>query len=419
MRVAMVVRNFSCSGGLELYTHKLVEGLLAHDLTVTVFCTDNSSQLEHPNLKVQKFKRSTAPYKAQRLIEEFNSLNELVAESPHFDIRHSQHQPMQGANVVTFHNHTVQRLSQVGLKWERVLNSAKSRFVPAYHLRNHYDKLLFETSKCCIYTSGATRDDFTAAYSASARASEDAGNGKEKNEKAESRNIESGNIKSVAGIPQVVVYPGSDLGSVSAPAEINAVSNLDISTTQSNQNNTFLFVGQGYRKKGLDVLLAACARLKSMSVPFKLLVAGLPKRAIYEIRLKLLGLTNEVEFLGFQSSMVEVYRQCSYFVMPSRVEPFGMAAIQAMKYGLVPIVSKVSGVSEILTHEHDALILQDYLSASELASLMARLAQDKGLTSRLSQQAAATASELTWNKTVDSTLNAYELVLQQGAITNV
>jgi glycosyltransferase involved in cell wall biosynthesis len=373
----MIVRNFSPAGGLELYTHKLVEGLLARDVHVTVLCTQSSSPLEHPNLQVCKFRRSTAKLKAQRLVEEFYSVNEAFIElatgGMQFDIVHSQHQPMQNANVVTFHNHTVQYLSKVGLPWEQMAAKIKSSFVPAYRLRNYFDRMLFESAKCNIFTAGVTKDDFVSVYSTRA--------------------------------PQMVAYPGADLE--------KSVKNSP--AANNHHNNSFLFVGRGYRKKGLDILLDACAQLKRHSIPFKLLIAGLPHKLLYDTRLRMLGISEDVEFLGFQSDMDAVYRQCSYFVMPSRVEPFGMAAVQAMQYGIVPIVSKESGVSEVLSHGRNALILQNHLSAKELASLMMSLLQDKELSVRLAKQAIITARNLTWDKTLQSTLNAYDATLNDKA----
>ena len=91
-----------------------------------------------------------------------------------------------------------------------------------------------------------------------------------------------------------------------------------------------------------------------------------------------------------------------------------MVPIQAMQYGLPTIVSRVSGVSEVLSDEVDSLILKDHLSAEELAELMARLMEDAELYARLSAQARSKAQDLTWQKTVQATLEAYLEVLKNA-----
>lgn len=88
-----------------------------------------------------------------------------------------------------------------------------------------------------------------------------------------------------------------------------------------------------------------------------------------------------------------------------------------MIYGLVPIVSAVSGVSEVLTDGVDSLILKDHLSPVELASLMKSLASEPARIADMSASAKQTAAKLTWDRTVEDTLRGYELVLEKKVHT--
>jgi glycosyltransferase involved in cell wall biosynthesis len=174
----------------------------------------------------------------------------------------------------------------------------------------------------------------------------------------------------------------------------------------------FLFVGRGFRKKGLDILLEACTILnKQYPGKFKLLIAGLKKKGLDSLRLNAMGLQDCVQYLGFQKDMDAVYAQASVTILPSRVEPFGMAPIQGMQRGLVPIVSKISGVAETLHDGENALILQNHLSASELAQHMQKLMTDRESLTKLSANALKTAQKLSWDATVESTVQAYEIAL--------
>jgi glycosyltransferase involved in cell wall biosynthesis len=371
LRVCMVSRLFSPSGGLELYCHKVVEGLLERGAQVTVVCEQNQSKLTHPNLKFQFFalpKKKLSKSERLKLYLELTSA--AVKAAGPFDIVHTQHHPVSPVDVATFHNHTVFRLSEVGKTWERLLNSGKVAFTPAYQARNEVDKQLASTAKCLNFTSKTCRDDFYKTFLLGAK-------------------------------PAVVSYPGATLAHspVSEPESKP--------TRKDGEPFTLLFVGKGFRKKGLDVLLAAMKELKSQKKDCRLLIAGLSKKPADSFRLARLGLDKEVEYLGFRHDMENVYRQAEVIVLPSRIEPFGMSPIQGMMRGLVPIVSAVSGVSEILTDNKDALILKNHLDHKELAALIGRLMNDRELASRLSSAAMTTAKEITWEKAVESTLVAY------------
>ncbi|SRR5579885_1801967 len=378
LHIAMVLRSFSVGGGLELYAHKQVEGLLDRGHRVTVVCSESKSELGHENLRIIRFAAPrTGAGKAERLQHQFQAATDAVASAGPFDIVHSQHLPMDGANVVTFHNHTVFRLSKVGRPWERSLNDVKLNMVPAYRLREQYDRLLCSQARCLMFSSRTCRDDFYDTYGSSC-------------------NLEA--------TPWVVAYPGAELSG----------SGSDMHGDRQHptaRQFSFLFVGRGYRKKGLDVLLKACGILSRQGKHFKLLIAGMGARPIDRARLVWMRLEDQVDYLGFCKDMDAVYRQCQVIVMPSRVEPFGMAPLQAMLRGLCPIVSRVSGISEVLQDGQNGLVLEDHLDARELARLMSRLIDEPGTLAAMGDESRKLASEMTWDKCVERTLEGYQLAL--------
>lgn len=413
-RIAVVVRHFSTAGGLELYAHKIVEGLLQKGLNVTVLCQQNESTLTYRNLKVVEFGAlgQMSGSKRQQLSELFVSATEAIKKHGPFDIIHSQHCPVIGANVVTFHNHTTARLSRIGLPAEQRLNDLKRFFVPAYKMRQQHDEALCRSAGCLIFPAEVMQQDFFQTFPFLAQ----------------------------ANIPYVVAHPGADLCLTSSDSNASTLAPVTVFPDSAGSLETswgpghppsrdnvasrhtspaeadtarfnFLFVGRGFRKKGLDVLLSACRILKSRDPNFTLSIAGLKEKPFDRLRLQFMGLATNVQYLGFCKDMDSVYRRCSVLVLPSRVEPFGMAPVQAMQRGLVPIVSQVSGVAEVLTHEHDSLLLRDHLSAPELANLMQRLMTSGEFREKLSANAKHTATKVSWNAAVDQTLRAYELAL--------
>ncbi len=393
-RIAMVVRQFSTAGGLELYAHKVVEGLLDCGLNVTVLCEQNESTLSSSNLRVVEFHVAPGP-KRKRLKYLYHAATRALQEHGPFDVIHSQHCPVAGANVVTFHNHTSSRLSSVGLGWEKALNNVKRVFIPAYRLRQQQDELLCLDAGCLIFPAEVMQQDYYLSFP----------------------------FLNHSRKPYVVAHPGADLGTTTAVAAAApssaqssgecAASDSEMLRSHESECFNFLFVGRGFRKKGLDILLCACRLLRQRGRNFALNIAGLKEKPADSFRLRCMGLQDVVNYMGFCKDMDDVYRNAVAIILPSRVEPFGMAPVQAMQRGLVPIVSRVCGVAEVLTHEHDALLLNNHLSAPELAKLMEQIMDDAGLRDVLSRNARVTARAISWSATVDETVRAYEIVLNK------
>lgn len=394
-RVAMVVRLFSPHGGLELYTHKLVEGLLERGIAVTVLCEENQSDLVHPSLSVKFFEAAgRSAKKFEKIAHYYNAATEALADLTDCQIVHSQHLPVKGADVVTFHNHTVFRLTEVGLPWEAALNRVKAGLVPSYRLREKHDRELIENASCRVFSSRTCLDDFYRTYGE--RCAHDYAS-------------------------YMVAYPGAALSQSRALAQPQVLESAPRSKADSHEAKpfNFLFVGKGYRKKGLDVLLAACTILNKRGRRFNLLIAGLNAKPVDKLRLLLLGL-NCVHYLGFQKDMLSVYEKSAALVLPSRIEPFGMAPLQGMLNGLPPVVSRVSGIAELLEHGNNALILDNHLNAAELANLMESLMMDEELRRRLAQNGRELARALSWDATVESTVEAYQYALskRKGKVTS-
>jgi D-inositol-3-phosphate glycosyltransferase len=380
LNIAVVLRLFSPSGGLELYALKLIEGLLENGHKITVICEKDDSGLTDPNLTVHKFSAAPEKFsKSQRLDYYLAATSKAVKDLGPFDMIHSHHFPVDPVDVVTFHNHTARRLSSVGYGWERTLNDLKMTFTKAYQARHEHDAKLARGAKMRIFVGAVMKDDFYQNFSLPKDA------------------------------PYAVAHPGASL------TESSNVLNADSQSGEIPKDSpsfTFLFVGKGFRKKGLDTLLSSCTILKKRGHSFALQIAGIKASAAGQLQLKVLNLADQVKYLGFRQDMPYVYAGSQAIILPSKIEPFGMAPIQGMQFGLVPIVSRVCGVAEVLTDGQDCLILNNHLDKVALADLMERLIVDRELYKRLQGQAKVTADKLNWRQTVEATEKAYERVLE-------
>lgn len=117
----------------------------------------------------------------------------------------------------------------------------------------------------------------------------------------------------------------------------------------------FLFIGNGYSRKGLDPLLVALSRIKKE--PFHLSVIGKDNRMdIYRAKAIQLGLKDKVRFFGPSGEIRLFYQLADCLVIPSFYDPFANVTIEALAMGLFILSSKLNGGHEILTPKNGAVI---------------------------------------------------------------
>jgi glycosyltransferase involved in cell wall biosynthesis len=113
--------------------------------------------------------------------------------------------------------------------------------------------------------------------------------------------------------------------------------------------------------KALDVLVKAFVVFHRTHPEVELwLVGDGPYRSELEVLVRQLGLTESVRFLGLQgrSTVCRLLAECSLFVLPSRVEPFGIAIIEALASGKPVISTKVGGIPEIIENGTNGILVE-------------------------------------------------------------
>lgn len=130
----------------------------------------------------------------------------------------------------------------------------------------------------------------------------------------------------------------------------------------------FLFIGNGYLRKGLDRLLEGLARLKRRD--FQLSVIGKDNK-IDEYRAKTirLGLDKQVFFFGAQTDIRPFYQTADVLVIPSFYDPFANVTVEALAMGLFVVSSKQNGGHEILTAENGTVI-EDLLNTDSVVNAL-------------------------------------------------
>ena len=130
----------------------------------------------------------------------------------------------------------------------------------------------------------------------------------------------------------------------------------------------FLFIGNGYRRKGLDVLLKALSLIQHED--FHLSVIGKDKEINFYMHLaKKLHLENKVSFFGEQKEIKKFYQIADCLVIPSFYDPFANVTVEALAMGLFVVSSISNGGSEVL-QESSGITLSSLLDIDELSSLL-------------------------------------------------
>ena len=108
-------------------------------------------------------------------------------------------------------------------------------------------------------------------------------------------------------------------------------------------------------KRVADVV-AVFARVRK-EMPARLLMIGDgPERGNAEYVARQWGVERDVLFLGKQDNVHRLLPLCEVLLLPSRMESFGLAALEAMACGAVPVATRVGGVPEVITDGHDGYL---------------------------------------------------------------
>jgi glycogen synthase len=162
-----------------------------------------------------------------------------------------------------------------------------------------------------------------------------------------------------------------------------------------------LAYGRMVEKKGFDLLIDGFRRLADRHPDVSLVIGGdgSARPALTE-QIERLGLTGRVILPGRLSrgQVTWATRHASAFVLPSRVEPFGIVVLEAMDAGLPVVVSSHGGAGEIVRHGIDGLVVDPF----DLDALA-----DPGATEGFIAAGRARSSEFSWEAITDRYVALY------------
>ena len=169
-----------------------------------------------------------------------------------------------------------------------------------------------------------------------------------------------------------------------------------------------LFVGRLETRKGVDILLKALARV-IRETQARLVLAGSGNHSFYRDLAQSLGIPDKVIFLGFvpEETLRLLYSSCDLFVLPSRLEGFGLVALEAMAAGKPVVATKVGSIPELIKAGQNGLLVQPG-DENELAQAIIQLLSDSSLASSIGRNNLRIAkSHYSWQSTAQKTEQLY------------
>jgi glycosyltransferase involved in cell wall biosynthesis len=155
-----------------------------------------------------------------------------------------------------------------------------------------------------------------------------------------------------------------------------------------------VLVGRLSPRKGQDIAIDAIAQLvrEGYDVELELIGSAFPGYEWFERRLaeraRRLAVEERVTFSGYRSNVWGSYAAGDVAIVPSRIEPFGNVAVEAMAMGTPVVVADVGGLPEIVQEGHTGLVVApDDVSA--LAAALRRLLDDRAWASAMGRAASS------------------------------
>ena len=134
-----------------------------------------------------------------------------------------------------------------------------------------------------------------------------------------------------------------------------------------------LFLGTGYARKGLDLVLEAFPRGLAERPEARLVVAGFDSaRARHEARAAELGLAGRARFVGGTLAPEELYAAADVYVLPTRYDPFANSTLEALAAGLPVITSTTNGGGELIDPGVHGALVEVGAGAAPLAAELGR-----------------------------------------------
>ncbi len=172
-----------------------------------------------------------------------------------------------------------------------------------------------------------------------------------------------------------------------------------------------LFLGRVTMQKGPEYFLQAAKKVVELFPKVRFIMAGSGDMITQCIKMAAdLKIGGHVTFTGFLrgESVDRVFKMADLYVMPSVSEPFGIAPLEALSHNVPVIISKQSGVSEVLTHA----LKVDFWDVDEIANKILAVLRHPPLQRTLRQHGHIELGKFSWVDSAKQLQKIYEAAIE-------
>uniref|UniRef100_UPI004055D77C glycosyltransferase family 4 protein n=1 Tax=Alistipes sp. TaxID=1872444 RepID=UPI004055D77C len=170
------------------------------------------------------------------------------------------------------------------------------------------------------------------------------------------------------------------------------------------------FLGRITYQKGPDYFVEAAAKVLKRVPNVRFVMAGSGDMMNHVIRrVARLGIADRFHFTGFLrgDDVNKMFQLSDVYVMPSVSEPFGISPLEAMRANVPVIISKQSGVAEVL----DYAVKVDYWDVDAMADAIYGLITYPSLNKMFSEKGLEEVTRLKWNNAAAKIKDVYQAAI--------
>jgi UDP-glucose:(heptosyl)LPS alpha-1,3-glucosyltransferase len=173
-----------------------------------------------------------------------------------------------------------------------------------------------------------------------------------------------------------------------------------------------LFLGSGFRRKGLGSLISSFPQIKREIPGARLLVAGKDRIRGYREEARRLGVAEAVRFLGRTQRAKELYAASDLFALPTIYDPFSNACLEAMATGIPVLTTRQNGVAELIESKKGGFLLEDPQNHLEIAEKVLGFFHSPSRIT-LGEEARKTSEGLDFDSAIRRLLPIYEAIKKE------
>ena len=208
-------------------------------------------------------------------------------------------------------------------------------------------------------------------------------------------------IIAVSNLTRSVVIGNYNINPEKVITVHNAVEPVDYECTNNTDefgaDKVVSFLGRITMQKGPEYFIEAANLVLQRTGNVRFVMAG-KGDLLNEMKQRTtnLNISDYFHFPGFLSDgeVAELFHKSDVFVMPSVSEPFGIVTLEAMQTGVPVVISKQSGVSEVLKNA----IKIDYWNIQEMADSICMILNNLESSRKLGDRGKKEAEKITWEK---------------------